>query len=153
MTAALGAAAAAFRSWHAFRVTLASALRGIPRTAGETTEDNNGIIQMCLRWSSVESVRTYLRINRYEYARYAELGSSTCALKASNLEPLPPTEPADVTTEMIDDAIDAMTTPTRARTAPAAADITTPPAKAPVDLSPITSTNAVGRRVLIPAET
>ena len=151
MTAALGAAAAALRSWHAFRVTLASALRGIPRTAGETTEDNNGIIQMCLRWSSVESVRTYSRINRYEYARYAELGSSTCALKASNLEPLPPTEPADVATE-IDDAIEAMTTPTRARTAPATAD-TTPPAKAPADLSPITSTNAVGRRVLIPAET
>ena len=151
MTAALGAAAAALRSWHAFRVTLASALRGIPRTAGETTEDNNGIIQMCLRWSSIESVRTYSRINRYEYARYTELGSSTCALKASNKEPLPPTDPADVATE-IDDTIDAMTTPVRARTTPATAS-TPPPAKAPADLSPITPTNAVGRRVLIPAET
>ena len=151
MTTALGAAAAALRSWHAFRVTLASALRGIPRTAGETTEDNNGIIQMCLRWSSIESVRTYSRINRYEYARYTELGSSTCALKASNKEPLPPTDPADVATE-IDDTINAMTTPVRARTTPATAS-TPPPAKAPADLSPITPTNAVGRRVLIPAMT
>ena len=37
---------------------------------------------MCLRWSSVESVRTYSRINRHKYARYVELGSTTCALTA-----------------------------------------------------------------------
>ena len=100
MTAALGAATAALRSWHAFRVTLASSLRGIPRKAGETTEDNNGVIQMLCRWSSVESVRTYSRINRHEYARYARLASMTCALVASNLEPLPPTDPSEVADEI-----------------------------------------------------
>lgn len=146
MIIAIGATEAALRSWHAFRVTLASALRGIPRKAGETTEDNNGVIQMCLRWSSVESVRTYSRINRHEYARYTELGSTTCALSAENAEPLPPTEPADVA-DAIDGAISEWGNSGIATTQ-AAATLT----RAAADASPLTRENAKGREVLIPAE-
>ena len=164
MVAALGAAETAKRSFHAFRVTLASALRGIPRTPGETTEDNDGVIQMCLRWSSIESVRTYSRINRYEYARYTELGSTTCALSASDKEPLPPIEAADVAVE-IDDTISSMVAgrfdashqgktdspPGRKQGAAAEAADTSSGDNTTADTSPLTRTNAPGRRVLIPA--
>jgi hypothetical protein len=157
MTSALGAAAAALRSLHAYRVTLASALRGIPRTPSETTEDNDGIIQMCLRWSSVESVRTYSRVNRFDFARYTDLGSKTCAFKASNLEPLPPTDASDVATE-IDETISEMakerTTSKASTDGPVPMATPRRPETLPLaNTTPLTRNNATGRRVLIPAAT
>ena len=108
------------------------------------------MIQMCLRWSSVESVRIYSRINRHEYAQYVELGSTTCALTAEHAEPLPPTEPADVADE-IDGAFSEWGG-SSVTTAPHPGATVAMPPRAPADLSPLMRANSKGRTVLIPAK-
>ena len=58
--AAIGKAEADQRSWHALRVTAATALN----TAGQP----DGMIQAMLRWKTVDAMRLYAKVDRTRYA-------------------------------------------------------------------------------------
>ena len=78
MVAALGAAEAALRSWHAFRVTIACALMANPKY-----KDNPKVIEaiamaMC-RWKTVESVHEYGKMGSVDYADWVDTITTTDA--------------------------------------------------------------------------
>ena len=121
MGACIGADAAASKSWHSLRVTLASALLA-KRTPDGAQANGDGTIQAIVRWKTVESMRIYARMLPNEYADRVEEASRTDV--APNLQDeLPPIGPEEAIAEMtaICDQLDA--TPIRPpKTAPRHSD-------------------------------
>ena len=95
MVAALGDEAAALRSWHSWRVTLACALR-----AAVDAEHPDGrpldLIKVFGRWRSDDAVKIYGRLRNDEYARHvsaslrADAGSLEAAHEAAAMEHIDP---------------------------------------------------------------
>ena len=85
MVAALGEDAAALRSWHSWRVTLACALR-----AAVDAEHPDGrsldLIKVFGRWRSDDAVKIYGRLRNDEYARHvsASLRADAGSLEAAH---------------------------------------------------------------------
>lgn len=61
-------AVAATRSWHSYRIRLASKLRAASLLAGALLYDD-AVIQAMLRWKSTASIKTYARFDSATYAK------------------------------------------------------------------------------------
>ena len=78
MVAIIGTAAAAVRSWHSYRVTVATAIAAT--TASQVRRDEvESVAQMLVQWKTLEAVRIYMRCQPNAYADYVELASRTDA--------------------------------------------------------------------------
>ena len=93
--AALGKEAAALRSWHSWRVTLACALRAAV-DAQHPEGRSLDLIKVFGRWRSDDAVKIYGRLRSDEYARHvsaslrADAGSLEAGLEASAMESVDP---------------------------------------------------------------
>jgi len=88
----IGAAEAALRSFHAFRVTIAMALRA--------AKQSDGVIQCAVRWKSAASVLTYADLSPMDYARVVDLSTTTCAGGGEMPDAMPPIGPEDTVADI-----------------------------------------------------
>jgi hypothetical protein len=148
LTLCFGLAAKRRYSWHSMRVGLATALKA--------ANVDDSVIQMICRWTNPESLRAYARhgqslhINCVDQAEHAIIDTiqSANVPKVCNTEgnaalhlAFAPTISARA--QAVLDAADAIVLDA----APATPALASPPP----DLTPLTSLNACGRRVLVPA--
>ena len=95
MEAALGKEAAALRSWHSWRVTLACALRAAV-DAQHPEGRSLDLIKVFGRWRSDDAVKIYGRLRSDEYARHvsaslrADAGSLEAGHEAAAMESVDP---------------------------------------------------------------
>ena len=88
---ALGAAAAAMRSYHSCRVTFASLMLKL--------KYSDGTIQALCRWKTVEAMRIYARLGATEYSSLVEKALEG-SLDLSEQPAMPPTGPEDAAQEL-----------------------------------------------------
>jgi len=88
----IGATEAALRSFHAFRVTIAMALRA--------AKQSDGVIQCAVRWKSAASVLTYADLSPTDYARVVDLSTTTCAGGGEMPDAMPPIGPEDTVADI-----------------------------------------------------
>jgi hypothetical protein len=84
MTATIGTAEAALRSWHAFRVTIACALLATDRYKKDP-QAGDALIQTMVRWRTPDSIRTYGKMLPSDYADNVDLVTTTDAHRAADL--------------------------------------------------------------------
>lgn len=73
---------AATRSWHSYRIRLASNLRAASSAAGTRLYDD-AVIQALLRWKTPASIQTYAR---YDSTTYANILASVDAVDISSVQ-------------------------------------------------------------------
>jgi hypothetical protein len=91
LVSALGADEAKRRSWHALRVTAATALN--------TAKRPDGAIQCVLRWKTVDAMRLYAKMNRQQYADLVE-EITTTPIEVTRARALPALGHEDVVSEL-----------------------------------------------------
>ena len=92
LVAAIGADAAAQRTIHSYRATLASALA---KARAEGRKDIvDGVIQVLERWKSVDAMQNYTRMTPATYAEYVHIGTTTDAGSAVR-DDIPTIEPTE----------------------------------------------------------
>ena len=145
-----GPAAASTHSWHSLRSGLASALKA----AGCPPDE----IQLMCRWLNPESLRAYARLGTSQYIHWVAAAEKAVvdSVQTANLPKYDLCEGfaglqiefgrtlgprAQAVLDAADEAAAAETAPAQPSPAPA------------TDLSPLTTENCVGRRVLVPATT
>jgi len=95
VTVAIGAEEAARRSFHALRVTAATALN--------TRKRPDGAIQCVLRWKTLEAMRLYAKMNRTHYADLVD-EITTTEIEVTRAASNPALEPSD-TIEALDEVM------------------------------------------------
>ena len=90
--AAIGADAAAQRTIHSYRATLASALAKARAEGRKDVVD--GVIQVLERWRSVDAMQNYTRMTPATYAEYVHIGTTTDAGSAVR-DDIPTIEPTE----------------------------------------------------------
>ena len=90
LVVAIGALAAALRSWHSCRITIATRLYARRGTSDVGRDEVEGVIQAVVRWKTVEAMRIYARIEPAHYARYVDMAAS---LEGESGETIPDTMP------------------------------------------------------------
>ena len=78
MVVTIGAAEAALRSWHAFRVTISCALLATDRYKKDP-QAGDALIQTMARWRTPDSIRTYGKMLPSDYADNVDLVTTTDA--------------------------------------------------------------------------
>lgn len=104
LVAALGTAAAALRSWHSCRITIATRLYA--RRGSDVARDEvEGIIQAVVRWKTVEAMRIYARIDPAHYAQYVDMAAS---LEGESGEVIPDSMPPVDPEAMVEEGVAAI---------------------------------------------
>jgi len=80
--ALLDPAAAATRSWHSYRIRLASKLRAARTPSGQPMY-NDAVIQALVRWKTASSIRTYAR---YDTQMYSDILASIDHVDITNIQ-------------------------------------------------------------------
>ena len=97
---AIGAVEAALRSWHALRVTAATALGAAKRP--------DGVVQCVIRWKTLEAMRLYSKMDRTFYADVVdEITTTPVQVTQFDERDLPVTGPAD-TVQTLEDSFKAL---------------------------------------------
>ena len=149
-----GAAVAAIFSWHSYRAGLACALfaAGCP----------DAVIMLICRWICPDSLHTYRRIGTSNHAEWFQK-AAVANVDSINADNVPRVNNDESFAEIFRDCLNprqafaqdwtsALGAAGAAQTAPPA-PTHAPAAAAPAaNTAPLTSSNAVGRRVLVPAE-